>query len=392
MPTLDEMIRDPYGALGVRKIINATSHTTIAGGTLIPGEVLDAMRAAAEWYVDMSELQQAAGRVIAHYTHAESGYIVSGCAAALLVGTAAILTGTDPVKIQQLPHLAGTGMKDRVIAQRFPRQKASDGQTYIQYGYAHALKTTGVYFDEVGDGGPASREELDSAFGPQTALVYWGTGLLPGELTVKDVVEVANAHQVPVLVDNSNHLPPKENLWRYIEDGAALVAFSGGKGLQGPQGSGILAGRANLMEAVAMQASPTHGIGRVCKVSKEEVVAQVAALIWWAEQDDVRRQAEHHRKTQKLVDLAQGLNGATAELNFPDRLGRPFPSMYLSVQPESGRTMDSVIKQLYEGDRPIRVKGADDPANPAAIRFDVRVCEDSEIDQIACRLHELFRT
>ena len=134
---------------------------------------------------------------------------------------------------------------------------------------------------------------------------------------MKEVVEVADAHQLPVLVDNSNHLPPKENLWRYIEDGAALVAFSGGKGLQGPQGSGILAGRADLMEAVAMQASPTQGIGRVCKVSKEEVVAQVAALIWWAEQDDEARLAEHHRKTQKLVDLAQGLTGASAEPELP---------------------------------------------------------------------------
>ena len=143
MLTLDDMIRDPYAALGVRKVINATCHTTRVGGTLIPEEVLDALRAAAKWHVDMEELQRAAGRVIAHYTHAESGYIVSGCAAALLVGTAAILTGTDPVKMQQLPHLAGTGMKDRVIAQRFPRQIAPDGREYIHYGYAHALKTTG---------------------------------------------------------------------------------------------------------------------------------------------------------------------------------------------------------------------------------------------------------
>ena len=390
MLTLDDMIRDPYAALGVRKVINATCHTTRVGGTLIPEEVLDSMRAAAKWHVDMEELQRAAGRVIAHYTHAESGYIVSGCAAALLVGTAAILTGTDPVKMQQLPHLAGTGMKDRVIAQRFPRQTAPDGREYIHYGYAHALKTTGVQFDEIGNGGPATRDELAAAFGPQTALVYWGTGQLPGELTVREVVEVADAHQVPVLVDNSNHLPPKENLWRYIEDGAALVAFSGGKGLQGPQGSGILAGRADLMAAVAMQASPTQGIGRVCKVSKEEVVAQVAALIWWAEQDDEARLAEHHRKTQRLVDLSQGLKGASAELHFPDRIGRPFASAYLVVEPESGLTMEDVIEQLHAGEPPVAVKGGDDPAHPAAIRFDVRVCADWEIEAIGRRLHEIF--
>ena len=390
MPTLDELMRDPYAALGVRKIINATCHTTRVGGTLIPDEVLAAMRAAAGSHVEMHELQRAAGRVIAHYTHAEDGYIVSGCAAALLVGAAAIITGTDPVKAQQLPHLAGTGMKDRAITKRFPRQTAPDGSQFVHYGYAHAVKTTGIQFDEIGNGGPVSRAELAAAFGPQTALVYWGSEQPPGELTVEEVVEVADAHNVPVLVDNSNHLPPKENLWRYTEAGAALVAFSGGKGLQGPQGAGILAGRADLIEAVAMQASPTQGIGRVCKVSKEEVVGQLAALTWWAEQDDDVRLAEQLRQTQKLVALAQGLSGATTTLKSPDRIGRPYPSVYVEPQPESGLTAESLVQQLYDGEPPIAVKGGDEPAHPLAVRFDVRLCEDWEIEAIGRRLHEIF--
>ena len=387
-PTFAQMIEDPYAALGVRKFINATSHQTRYGGTLIPDGVLDSMRAAAMQYVDITELQKAAGGVIAEYTHAEAGYIVSGCAAALLVGTAAILTGTDPVKMQQLPHLDGTGMKDRVIAERFPRRTASDGSDYIHYGYAHALKTTGVRFDEVGDGvGPVTRDELEAGFGPRTALVYWGTGEPPGSLLVEEVVQVAHAHGVPVLVDNSNYLPPKEHLWRYVEAGADLVAFSGGKGLQGPQGAGILAGRADLIEAVAMQAAPAQGIGRVCKVSKEEVVGQIAALLWWAEQDDETRLTEFMRKTRKLVDSLGGLDSAQAELRFPDNGGRPFATALLHLSPEAGLTADEVLQQLYDGEPPIAAMSLDDPL---VLRFDVRLCQDHEIESISRRLTEIL--
>lgn len=386
---LVDIVADPYAALGVRKLINATSHQTRYGGTLIPEQVLDAMRAAAMHYVDMGELQKAAGRVIAGYTHAEDGYVVSGCAAALLVGAAAILTGTDPVRMQQLPHLAGTGMKDRAIARRFPRRKAADGREYVHYGYAHAVKTTGVQFDEVGGDGnrPVSSVELEEAFGPRTAMVYWGTDEPPGALTVEDVVDIAHGHGVPVLVDNSNHLPPREHLWRYVEAGADLVAFSGGKGLQGPQGAGILAGRGDLIEAVAMQAAPSQGIGRVCKVSKEEVVAQIAALVWWAEQDDETRLTEFMGRTRMLVDGLAGVKGARAELVFPDRQGRPYATAFLHVSPETGLTGADVLRRLSDGDPPIAAMSYDDPA---VVRFDVRLCQEDEIRAISRRVREIF--
>ncbi len=387
--SLNDLTEDPYAALGLRRFINATCHHTKFGGTLISDRVLDAMRSAAAGYVDMTELQKAAGRIIAEYTHAESGYVVSGCAAAMMVGTAAVLTGTDPVKMQRLPHLEGTGMKDRVAGKRFPRRIAPDGREYVHYGYAHAVKTAGVEFDEVGHDGTATLEELEAALGTRTAMVYWGTHEAPGDIPVEQVIEVAHRSGVPVLIDNSNHLPPREHLWRYIDAGADLVTYSGGKGFQGPQGAGILAGRANLIDAVALQAAPTQGIGRVCKVSKEEVIGQLAALLWWAEQDDEERMTEFMEKTQRLVDGTADIRGTRAELQFPDDAGRPYATALLHLSEDSGLTAADIIEQLHEGEPPIAAMTSN-VSPDTVVRFDVRLCEDWEIDAIATRLKEIL--
>ena len=384
MPSVAEYASDPYGALGLKPIINATCHHTRVGGTIMPPEVLEAMRAAADHHVEMPQLLEAAGDVIARLTHAEAGYVVSGCAAALLVGTAAILTGKDPAKMMQLPDLAG--MYSEVIAERFPRRPTDDGNEYIHYGYAFALKTTGVSFVEVGDGHVTTADELEAAFTPETAMVYWGTGELDGNLQVEEVVEIADRHDIPVLVDNSNNLPPKRHLHRYIDAGAALVAFSGGKGIRGPQGSGILAGRRDLIEAVAMQSAPTQGIGRVAKVSKEEIVGLVTALELFAEQDEEELLTEQRRRAQMLADMVHGYPGTNADVMFPDHAGRIYPTVMLSVG--DGRTAEDVIEELRTGDPAVAAMNyADDPK---VVRFDVRLCEEWEIEAIADRLKAIL--
>lgn len=376
---------DPYGALGLRRFINATCHWTKMGGTLMPDVVVEAMQAAARSYVDMTELQKAAGRVIAKHTHADDGYVVSGCAAALLVGAAAILTGKDPAKMMQLPDL--TGMKSEVIAKRFERRRKTDGTEYVHYGYAHAVKTTGVQFVEVGDGLRTDEREFRAAFSDRTALVYRGIEELRGDLPLSRVIEIAHEHDVPVLVDSSNALPPRENLWKFIDLGADLVAFSGGKGLRGPQGAGILAGRRDLIEAVAMQSAPTQGIGRVAKVSKEEVVGLVTALEWWAEQDDEARLTEERRKAQLLVDRLGKLRRGRIELLYPDHMGRLFATVWVHVDTATGMTAADLLKQLYDGDPPIAAMGHSDPQ---VARFDVRLCEEREIETVAERVRQIL--
>jgi L-seryl-tRNA(Ser) seleniumtransferase len=385
-PSLDQIKRDAFAALGVRKFINATCHWTMYGGTLMPESTLDAMRAAASWHVDMAELERAAGRVIAHYTHAEDGYVVSGCAAAMLVGTAAILTGTDVAKMYRLPDT--TGMKNLCIAKRFPRKRTAEGVEYADPGYAIAVQTAGVKFVEVGDGNTVTRKEFESAFScSDVALVYW-VGYGPkGDVSVRDVISIAHSHGVPVLIDCSNYLPPKESLYRFIDLGADLVCFSGGKGLQGPQGAGIVAGRADLIKAVSMQSAPEHGIGRVCKVSKEEIVGLLASLIWWAEQDDEERLLEHGRKARLLADAIRMLPNARVEIAELDASQRPYPTVHVKATSETGLTAGKLLSILRDGDPAIAAMPHTDPQT---IRLDVRLCADAEIEAIGRRLREVF--
>ena len=266
-----------YERLGVRRIINATCHWTAYGGTVMWPEVVEAMADARRACVDMRELLDRAGAFISRYTHAEASFVTSGCAAGLQVGAAAMMTGDDKVKMEALPHTAGL-MKHEFVARRFPRQRTADGRAYVHWGYAHAVRGAGGVFVEVGGPDGTTRQEFEAALGPNTAGVYWvSDGVEPG-LQLAEVIQIAHAHGVPVLVDASNTLPPPEHLHAFVDMGADLVAFSGGKGLRGPQGSGILTGRADLIRAARLQSAPVQGIGRPMKVSKEEIVGLLTAL------------------------------------------------------------------------------------------------------------------
>ena len=200
------------------------------------------MRTAANDFVDLKELQKAAGRVISEITHADDGYIVSGCAAGLMVSAAAIITGTDEALIEQLPYVQGGQVP--CVAKRFARAKNYKGDEYVNHGYAMAVKTAGVKFVEVGE--PASEgrgarvvtpEEYDQAFidNPDAKMVYWVGYAPPEDIALEDVIDIAHAHGARVIIDASNCLPPRENLYRFIDIGADVVCFSGGKASKDPK-------------------------------------------------------------------------------------------------------------------------------------------------------------
>jgi L-seryl-tRNA(Ser) seleniumtransferase len=397
LPTLEELEQDPYSALGVRKFINATCHHTVMGGTLIPETSLVAMRSAADDFVDLKELQKAAGRVIAEITHADDGYIVSGCAAGLMVSAAAIITGTDEALIEQLPYVQGGQVP--CIAKRFNRAKNYKGEEYVDHGYAMAVKTAGVKFIEVGEPAGEGRggarivtaDEYEQAFldNPDAKMVYW-VGYAPADdIALEAVFDIAHAHDARVILDASNALPPRENLYRFIDLGADVVCFSGGKGIQGPQGSGIIAGSQAIIESIAMQSAPAHGIGRVAKVSKEEVVGQVSAFIWWAQQDDEERMTEHHRKSAMLHRGLRELSMvADSYIEFPDADNRPMPNVHVKLDPSTGKDAEWLIQELRNGEPAIATMGHG--TDPQIVRIDVRLCEDDEIADISRRLHEIL--
>ena len=285
-----------YEELGIQPMINASGSVTRLGGARMLPAVLEAYQAAAQETVPIEQLHARASERIAATTGSEAGLVTSGSAAALTLGTAAILTGLDVVRMEQLPDCSG--FAHEFVVSREHRN-----------GYDHAVRAAGARLVEVGfneqvAGAGVRRTEAweyQAAFGPQTAGVLYV--LTPDSRpALEDVVKVAHAQGLPVLVDAAGELPPRENLRDIPATGADLVAFSGGKAIRGPQATGILCGRKELVAAATLQmldmddhwdlwdspnpwleksalaGLPRHGLGRAMKVAKEELMALLTAL------------------------------------------------------------------------------------------------------------------
>lgn len=298
-----------YERLGVPVVVNAKGTATRLSGGLMRPEITAAMVEAAGHCVDIAELQAVASRRIAAVTGAEAGYVASGAAACLLLATAACVTGLDPALMARLPDTAG--MKNEVVMVRSQRNF-----------YDHAVRTAGVRIVEVGlpdrFSGAGIRDaepwEIAAAITPGTAAVFYVADPL-ARPSLAEVVHVAHRAGVPVIVDAAAQLPPQANLRRFIGEGADLVAFSGGKAIGGPQASGFLCGRRDLVMAAGLQhldldvlpelwqpppalidrnalpGTPQHGIGRPCKVGKEEIVGLLVALDLFVAEGDAARHA-----------------------------------------------------------------------------------------------------
>jgi L-seryl-tRNA(Ser) seleniumtransferase len=282
-----------YDELGLRTVINASGTLTRLGGSRMAPEVLAAMAEAAAAFVPIDDLQARAGEVIAEITGAEAAYVVTGAAAGLSLGMAACVAGLDVGAMDRLPDT--TGMKNEVVVQRGHRN-----------AYDHAIRAAGVRMVEVGylgypGAGGTYPWQIDEAITERTAAVACPVLDTPGTVSLPEVCEIAHARGVPVIVDAAAELPPRSNLRRFIEEGADLVVFSGGKAIAGPQASGILAGRADLIASVALQHQdmdvrpqtwswrplletgrlagvPHQGFGRSMKVGREEIVGLIVAL------------------------------------------------------------------------------------------------------------------
>ncbi len=355
-----------YEKLGVRPLINGRSFSTKAGGCALPKEVLDAMREAGECCVRMDELQSAASEVIARATGAEAGIVTSGAAAALTLGTAACLARLDVNRMNRLPDT--TGISDEFIVHRAHRND-----------YDHAVRAAGAKFVDVGFGYYTFAYEVESAINVRTAGLYYQAGVNQGVIPLDEFAAIAHRHSLPVLVDAAAEMPPGSNLKSLIAAGADLVAFSGGKHIQGPQSTGILCGRRDLILSAALQhqdmdvfpetwplrsliengtvaGPPHHGIGRGFKVSKEEIVGLVTALELYQTRDFT---AERARWTADMECVAAGvrdLPGVSARLQYPQPNGREVPSAVIRIDAAvAGANAHAVINALQSGDPPICV-------------------------------------
>ena len=253
--------------LGVSAVISASGTVTRYGGSRLRPEIMDAMQKASNTMVNIDDLNIAAGKVIARYTGAEAGLVTSGAAGGLVLQAAAVIAGKDPAKMKKLPDT--DGMKNEIIIHKSHR-----------FPYDQCYLSAGAKFVEIGDGRRCNQWELESAFTDNTAAVAYlfSPFITRRALPFSNVCDVAHELGVPVIVDAASYTPPRANLTKFISDGADMVIYSGGKGVRGPQGTGILCGRKDLIEAAYANASPHQFIGRGMKVAKEEIIGLIRAL------------------------------------------------------------------------------------------------------------------
>ena len=294
--------RDYFRELGVRPFINAAGTYTAMTASLMPPEVMEAINYASKHYVMLDELHDKVGERIATLLHCEAAMVTSGAASALTLGTAAVLTGTDRQKIVELPNLAS--MKSEVIVQKSHR-----------FGYEHAVRNCGVRLVEV-----ETREELERTINGQTAMMlFYNNNNMEGRIRDEEFAQLGRKHGIPTLNDAAADVPPTENLWKYTKMGFDLVAFSGGKGLRGPQSAGLLIGRKDLIAAARLNAPPNgNTIGRGLKVNKEEMVGMLAALELYLATDHVAERREFEVRAEVIRSGVATVPGIKAEIFVPD--------------------------------------------------------------------------
>jgi L-seryl-tRNA(Ser) seleniumtransferase len=355
------------------------------------------MAEAATYCVDMTELHAGASKVIAEVTGAEAGIVTSGAAAGLLLGAAACITGLDSAKMGRLPDTRG--MKNEVIMVRSQRNF-----------YDHAVRTAGACIVEVGlpdrYAGAGVRDaeawEIDEAMSPQTAAVVYVAGG-SAQPPLSEVVRVAHGHSVPVIVDAAGQLPPAINLRKFIGEGADLVTFSGGKAIGGPQGSGILAGKRDLIMSALLQhldldiyweqwapppslidkhrlkGLPQHGVGRPCKVGKETIIGLMVALRRFTSETDESRGRRFRTLMQRLHTALGGIDHARLQLT--EGL---VPKLELHLAKEAPRSALDLCVELERGNPSVH-------ADPSRVRsgvvsFSPWCLRDDDPEKIAARV------
>ncbi len=380
-----------YARLGVRTLVNARGNATLAGGTLMEPEVVAAMAEAARSFARIGDLQEIASERIAELTGAEAGYVTSGAAAGLTLGAAAMLAGLDPDRMERLPDT--TGGPAEIVVQANHRNP-----------YDHLVRASGARLVEFGDANGATAEEMAAAIGPATAGAFFHGQAEAHGLPIEAFVATAHARGLPVLVDASMNLPPRANLRRFTAAGADLVAFSGGKTIRGPQASGFLAGRADLLVSVGLQQQdmdvltatwarralvengviprpPIHGIGRSMKTGKEEIVGLLVALERYADLDEAAETARWTAVADRLAAGLAGIPGLTVRRDSTQADGRPVPMTIVTIDPVAYEVSAVELVRRFADRDPIVMVG-DHDAETNVLRLDPENLDMAGADEV----------
>lgn len=363
--------RDVIAELGVRTFINAAGTYTMLTASLMPDEVVEAMRAASKRYVNLVELQDAVGKRIAELLGCEAAMVTSGAAGALTVGTAACITGKDPDKIRRIPDL--TGMKSEVIIQKSHR-----------YGYDHAVRAVGIRMVEV-----ETAAEFERAVNEKTAMALFFNDADPrGQIKIEQFVALCRKHGIPSFNDAAADVPPVENLSKYTKMGFDLVTFSGGKGICGPQSAGLLLGRKDLIEAARLNTSPySDSIARGMKVNKEEMVGMLVALELYLRKDHAAEAREWDRRVEIIAREAKKVKSVTTDVRLPPIANHTPHLRILWDQTVVRITPPEVMKQLREGRPSIE---ACPMTNKEALVLTVWMMQKGDAEVVGRRVREIL--
>ena len=366
-------VTDISAHLRLARVINATGTVTRLGASQLDAEVIAAMAEAAQSSVDIADLQGRACDLIAQCTGAEAGIVTSGAMAGLLLGAAACIAGFDPAKMEKLPQT--DGMRNEFIVPKSHRNS-----------YDHGVRAAGGRLVEVGlpdrSTGCGVRDteawEIGAAVCDRSAGVLYLAGA-DSRPPLEQVVRAAHAANLPVLVDAAAQLPPAQNLHRFIDAGADLVVFSGGKGIGGPSASGILCGRRRLVASALLQqldldylyddwqpparlidkrdfpGVPRHGIGRPCKVGKEQIAGLLTALARFSREDDAARNRRFGLIVQALIEALPRAGSLTAR-TVADAGHGGMPLVEVAIAPRvGGPNAASIAAALRNGTPSIHV-------------------------------------
>ena len=338
--------RNIYKSLGVRTVINCRGTWTYLSGSLEFPEVREAQLDAARHFVNMLDLQRAAGRRLSELTGAESGMVTSGAAGAMAAATAACMAGSDDKYIWQLPDT--TGLKHEVVM--------VGGRS----AFDSAIRLTGAKLVLV-----YSPEELANAINENTAMIYT-TDL--GEKLQREL-SISKERKIPMLLDDAAGIPPADNARLYAKMGIDLYCFSGGKGLCGPQCSGLLLGRRDLIEAALLNSNPREGaVCRPMKVGKEEIIGCLTALEVWLKLDPKKLYAEWNARIDRIRKLVETVPGVKTDTYIPED-GNRYPTLKVSWDQQAwGFSITDCVRELRASDPVIEVLGPDNPSLVTAVR------------------------
>ncbi|MBM3801465.1 MAG: aminotransferase class V-fold PLP-dependent enzyme [Acidimicrobiia bacterium] len=374
-----------YAKLGVRPVINGLATATRVGGSLMPPEVVAAMEEAGKYFVSLPELHEKAGRRLAQLIGVEAALVTTGAAGSMTLGTAACVTGADPQKISRLPDTSG--MKNEIIMQKSHRS-----------GYEQQMLLVGTKIIEI-----ETREQLESAITPRTAMLFFlNIGDPNGQIKRAEWVAIGKKHAIPTFNDAAADLPPKSRLSEYVKMGFDLVGFSGGKGLHGPQCSGLLLGRKDLVDAARINASPWGGtIGRGMKVGKEEIMGLLAAVERYLKIDHEAERRELEGRIREITQVLSSIKGLKTEIYVPE-IANHVPHLAIEWnRTQLKMTSQDVSEQLLKGEPSIELAGRNwgrhkpknaEPENPELQGLTVCVwtLRPGEPKIVARRLHEIL--